>query len=316
MPEKSNSNRENSSDNLEKNLESYRDVEGLSTKELNYGLWFVEHKKIIKNIVIIVLTLLNIGLWTYSIYYLIDYYAKGKLEDEKLVASISSENLINHDMVVSRSAKNLEISEVGIVSSGSKKDFFVNIQNSNSQYRADFQYCFVSGGIELKCGNNFILPSENKYVLSLNQQASSVYGEIQFVINNLDWQRINVHSIPSWLSYRNEHINFEFSGIIFSKISADSQLQKNLNNLEFIATNNTPYNYKLITLDIILYSGNAIKGINQYILSDFKSGEFRKIQLNWADGLGNVSNINILPDVDIMDTDVYFKFEGGTGSIK
>ncbi len=54
--------------NLEKRVEQYTNVEGLSTKQLTTGLWYVEHKKLLQWILNGFLIALAAISWTYTKY--------------------------------------------------------------------------------------------------------------------------------------------------------------------------------------------------------------------------------------------------------
>lgn len=306
----------NGLNNLDKKVEEYKDISGISTKELEVGLWYVEHKEKIKKGIIIFLIVFSALTWGYSIYGLSYYWYKGVLEDEALLQDIAEQKLVSHDYLVSISAQNLAVSSVNVLRNGSDKyDYFVRLENPNPDFVAHFEYCFVSSQEEIECANNFALPGETKYIMAL---AKLNYASgVSFSLKSLSWKRINTHQIPDWDSFYSEHLNITFENISFgqAKLGALSE-GGGMNILEFLVNNKTVYNYSELPLNIILYNGNIIVGVDRLIVGELKSGETRKISLNWPNNISYAGNIQINPDLDIMRNDIYMKFEGGIGEEK
>jgi len=42
------------------------------------------------------------------------------------------------------------------------------------------------------------------------------------------------------------------------------------------------------------------------------SGQTRLIQLNWPDSISRVDEVKIIPEINIMDNNIYIKYEGKT----
>ncbi len=317
--QKNNSKQDNSEKkNLEKKLKKYEDLEGLTTKKLNFGLWYAEHAIQIKRFINITLILISFASWGFTIYNYAYYYFFGIDEDEKIIAQLTEPNLISHTYFVRKSSQELALSNVSYLkSTDNKYDLYIKIQNTNKNYWAEFEYCFSVNGIDVDCGKNFILPKESKHIMSLSQEIdSNVRGAI-FNIKNIVWRRINPHEIADWDLYKQDHANFIVDNISFTPPNASGLSEKlNLSSLEFTVTNETGYSYWDVGFNILLYRGNSIVGVNRYKAEEFMSGETRNIIINWPGNIIQVSGIDIEVEVNILDNNNYIKPEGGIGEIK
>jgi len=301
----------------EVDIEKYKDIEGISTKKLNFGLWITEHKKQFRMSLIIFLIVVAATSWAYTIYGFAYYFSRGMKEDEILVKDLLASNTIGHDYIVKISAQDLIYSSVNVLRTGSKYDFLTEIKNPNEKHWASFRYCFLIQGKEVDCSGGFILPKETKYLMSLAQEFEYQPTNIQFVVRDLKWQRINAHKYPDWQQFKDEHLNFEIKEVGFSPAESSGLSEKlSFNLLEFTTRNNTPYNYWEVVFNILLSRGSSIVGVNKYTVAEFMSGEEKFIQINWPDNLGRVNDIEIIPEINIIQDGIYIKYEGGIGEEK
>ncbi|MDD4332876.1 MAG: hypothetical protein PHT51_02080 [Patescibacteria group bacterium] len=307
---------ENELNDIEKKVEGYKDISGVSTKELEAGLWYIEHREKIKKGIIIFLLIFSVLTWGYSIYGLGYYWYKGVIEDERLLRDITEPKLVSHEYLLSLAAQNLAVSSVNVLRNGSGKyDYFVKLENPNPDFIANFSYCFVSPQEEIECANNFALPQETKYIMALAKPNSA--NSVIFTLKSLSWERVNKHQIPDWNNFYSEHLNVSFENISFGSAKLGTVSEGvGINILEFTINNKTAYNYVALPLNIILSSGNIVVGVDRLIVSELKSGETRKITVNWPSNFSYAGNIQINPDLNISRDDIYMKFEGGVGEEK
>ncbi len=296
-----------------KEVEKYTDLEGLSTKKLNFGLWYVQNRKKIRGTIVVVLIIIASITWLWTLYNFIYYYAIGIKEDEQMIREVVQGGIIDHSYLESLSPQKLLISNPEILRGNTGAfDVFVQIQNPNPKHSATFEYCFVARDEIVECGENFILPNDSKYIMALSKEISTNAQNTDFRIKNLSWKRIDVHKYPNWENYSKERLAFNISNIKFTP-APSSGLSENisLNILEFTVKNNTAYNYWAVPLDIVLYSSAGIIGVNQYTVTEFMSKESRDITLSWPGNLGRATDIQISPELDILQDDIYIRYQGG-----
>lgn len=319
MDNNQNSNQEkNQTKKAEARLKNYVGPEGITTKQLEAGLWYVEHKQLLRKILCGFLILVAAISWTYTIYGFAYYLVRGLNEDERLIKQLVEVNNIGHDYVSLVGAKSLAVAPVGILKSTDKKyDLYVQIENDNQKWWAEFDYYFLAAGSQTEKTAGFILPLETKYLLALAQDFINPPAGAVLIMENLRWRRINQHQIPDWPDYYEKHLAIESADIKFTPAGSSPLSEKlNLNQLSFNAINQTAFNFWEAGFTILLYQGGGLANINHYILNDFMSGEKRFIEISWPGDLGRAERVEIVPEINIMRDDIYIPYEGGVGQEK
>ena len=303
---------------IEKNLKNYISTEGITTKQLEIGLWYIEHKRQLKMVLISFLILISAISWVYTIYGFAYYIARGMSEDEILIKQMVQVNSVDHDYVVQVGAKGLAFGSVEIFRSSDKKyDLYTKLQNDNPKWWAEFDYYFTVAGKQTKKTKGYILPEETKHLMVLAEDFSYYPEDGRLVIENISWHRINQHEIIDWDAYRASYLNIETADIKFIPANANPLSEKlDLNQLSFNAINHTAYNYWSVGFAILLYSSDQITAINHYVLDDFMSEQKRLVEISWPGNLGRADRIEIIPEINIMEDDIYIKYDGGIGQAK
>lgn len=303
---------------IEARLENYTGPEGITTKQLEIGLWYVEHKRQLRLALIGFLILIGAVSWVYTVYGFAYYLARGMSQDEILAKQLVEASSIGHDYVLQVSAKELAVGPVEIIKSASEKyDLYVQLKNDNQRWWAEFDYYFTASGRRTKKASGYILPMEVRYLMSLAQDFTGQPADAKLIMENIKWRRIDQHQIPAWSSYYKSHLDISSSDIKFTPADLSLLSEKlNLNQLSFNAVNNTAYNYWEVGFTILLYGGGNLLNINHYGLSDFMSGQKRQVELSWPGVIGRVDKVEIIPEINIMKDNIYIKYEGGTGQAK
>ena len=282
-------------------LNKYKDLNGLSIDKMNFGLWLSENRKKITRLIIIILIAVSAFFFFYSSYNYIVYF----LTPDKTGTSNAPVSAPHNEVA------DLTIGTPQIFKNGASYDLISKVSNPNSKFVAHFQYCFSNGSEDVNCGSNFLMPSEEKYVLALGQKIASSSVNISFKISNVSWQRIDAHNIPDWTSYANDRLNFNLENI---KLSLDSEEasgdQDGLDTLEFTMTNRTAFSYYEVPLNIIFYRDSEIVGADKTVLQNFLAGETRNIRLAWPSGLSGVTRTEIRPELDLLNDSIYQKYQG------
>lgn len=294
-------------ENLEQDIDlnKYDDQSGVSLKEMDFGLWLAENRQKFLKLLTGILIALCAFFFIYSTYNLIIYYLSGDPNMDLLIDNTpTSPRQLTTD---------LEISPLEAFAGENNYDLAIKLNNPNDKFLATFDYCFALADTDLNCGTSFILPNEEKYILNLGQTLDGNSNQLSFKINAIFWQRVNSHDIPDWAAYRQERLNFIVNNLDFSSGQANSLSSKlSLSDLEFSIDNSTPYGYYEVPLNILLYNGENLVGVNRYILKNFLSGSKRDIKMSWTGSLPNVNRVEVQPDLNIVDENVYAKYQGET----
>ncbi len=283
-------------------LKNYHDPSGVSLKEMNFGLWLSEKRRLITKIIIILLIALSAFFFIYSSYNYVVYFLTGNSNEELADSFLSSpRNIVNE----------LEISPLIIFRNEENYDLVAKLKNPNEKFLGKFQYCFEQAEQEVYCADGFIFPSEEKHVLALGQKLNADQTNITFRLKNIFWQRINSRQIPSWDDFFFSRLNFAIKNLNFSPINKSGLSERvGLNTLEFEVDNQTAYGYYEAPLNILLYSGSELVGVQHYLLTNFLAGEQRNINISWPGGLQAVNRTEVKPDINIIDENVYLKYQG------
>ena len=288
---------------LDESLKGYEDPSGLTVKEMNFGLWLAQNRQKILKSIIIALILISAGLFTYSTYHFINYFRAGDPNKQILVDNINtSPRQLTED---------LELSPISVFVSGERYDLAVKVKNPNAKFMATFNYCFTQGENNIFCGTGFILPGEEKYILSLGRNNLSGLSNVSFQLADIFWQRINPHQISDWDDFAAGRLNFAIFETDFAAAS-DSGLSDriSLNTLSFSVKNDTPFGYYEVPFNIILFSGSEIVGVNRYFVNDFIAGETRQVKISWPGNFRSVNRVEVMPELNIIDENVYSKYRG------
>ena len=303
---------------IDKKVKNYVSTEGITTKQLEIGLWYIEHKRQFKMVLIGCLILISAVSWAYVIYGFAYYIARGMNEDEVLIKELVQANGANHNYIKQIAAKNLALGPVEIISlSGKKYDLYTELKNDNQKWWAEFDYYFAAAGRKTEKTKGYILPEQTRYLTALAEDFSYYPEDGRLIIENINWRRINQHEIPDWEAYRASHLNIDSAEIKFIPARLNPLSEKlGLNQLSFKAINNTAYNYWSVGFNILLYGGGRITGLNHYILNDFMSGQTRLVEISWPGDLNRTDRVEIISEINPMKDDIYIKYDGGVGQEK
>lgn len=292
----------------EKKLMKYKDLGGLSLKQLNFGLWIQKQRSNLSTIAVILLLIFIVSSLSYSSYHLIHYLAIGRKADKAMTLDLSLD-LLNIEAYRLRTApEELRFGDISIFKVNDAYDFSLLVSNPNERHMAHIEYCFSDLGKDIACAFSFISPLEEKYLISLNIKSSALFQNPNFVIKDLSWQPINRHDIPDWEAYSKKHFNVEISDINYNKANTNSSSPQQ--NLSFNIKNNSAYHLKQLPLQISLLSGTRLVGVNIYLLENLLSSESRDLSFSWPASLDRVDSVKIYPEFNVLDRDAYLPYKG------
>ena len=292
----------------EKKVVDFRDEAGLSTRRLDIGLWYVRHRRFFVIIGIAILALTAASTVGYSLYKFSDYIFVGRQQEQQNFLELTS----GGSLITNRSntGNNLSYSDVKILSGiNDQSDILAAVTNSNTRSLINFSYYFNVNGEKVGGSNDFIFPGDTKYVMAIGVKLSAPNPTATLVIGNISYSRLDRRAIGDWDQYRSSHINFLIEQAAFVPASDSGLSEKvSLGELTFHITNQSAFGYKNVPLSILLKSGGNIIAINRYQLNDFRSGEARNVRLTWPGKYSGIDQVEITPDLNILDEDVYLKY--------
>ncbi len=286
-----------------KSKKNYKSIDGLSNRHLDFGLWIAENRQKIKQGFLIFLIVFVASTLSYSTYHLADYFIYGRSQDRAMLQELTRANVDSEFIRQVMAPENLLFSFTQAYFVQGTYDFLTKIKNPNPNHYASFYYCFEEVNRELACGESFILPGEDKYVMDLNHEISGGVGAINFVVKDISWRRITAHMISDWNKFKNERLQFVIDMENFS-------IENNAYNLDFTVNNNSSFNFKEVPLQIILLGASGEIGANKYRLRDVMSQQKINVSITWPVGISRASMFLVIPELDILDSSIYIPYSG------
>jgi len=290
-------------------LKKYEDSGGVTIGKMHFGLWLSSNRRRIFKGIIIFLIIASAGMLIYSSYSYVFYLLYGRDADKELSNSLAESQLDTQAYREANTPIDLEIGTVNVFSVQGRYDFFIPIKNPNPKHVSNFSYCLRDGaGVDLLCGNSFILPGADKYLVVAGKELERAPGTVKFVITNFAWQRLNAHDIPDWPTYAATRLNFSISNLKYS--APDNSAKNPFHNLSFTLKNNTPYHFSRLPFAIVLWNGSSPTGVNLSAADNFLSSETREIHLSWPSGGERAGRAEVKIDLNILDDSVYLPYRG------
>jgi len=283
---------------------SYEDPSAdFSEGQLKFASWYVSHKLLLKKIFIGFLIGLNVIFWGYGLYGLvIHYFIEGPRLDQALRELGRSPDLAAIRALIE--PQSLEIGTVSILSGGKGKyDLSAKVSNQNPAWRTEFDYNFVADGKALPVRHGFILPNEEKLLINLGAESTARIRSASIEISNLRWSRVDAHEISDYEAWSSERLNFVFENVKFSPAVITDGIT--VSRVTFNARNLTAYSFWDVGFYIFLYRGSSLVTINYITLEEFISGQTRQVEVSWFESLPTVTQVKVVPEVNIFDPKVY-----------
>ncbi|MDA3802655.1 MAG: hypothetical protein PF488_02015 [Patescibacteria group bacterium] len=273
-----------------------------SFKRMRWGVWLAENRKNIVNTIIILLIIMSSFFFIYSIYNLIVYFNSDN----------PVENTTDNNLILENKSKpeKLQLSGVTRFSSVNSDDLVAAVLNPNDNYNSTFTYCFTRGKEDIDCQKSFVLPGEEKHIFSLGIELLAGGSLPEIELRDVSFKSVDNKRIPDFEVFKNKRLNFPITELDFSPASSRVSNVIDLNNLSFTITNNTPYGYYEVPLNILIYNGLNIIGVNRYVIDGFKSGESKDIDLSWPGDLRNGTGVEIVAELNVLNGNIYSAYKG------
>lgn len=268
-----------------------------SQLKLKIAYWYITHKIFLQRTAFFLVLLICLGLIGYGVYGL-SYHFATLDEFNKIQAGITR-NRINFKVYrLKNQPSSLIIDSVAALKSRANQyDLLAKVTNPNRRwFIKKVNYQFVSNGYASPVFVDFILPSQEKYLVAFNQSISSPPDSLILKIFEPEYQRVKTSPEAVLADFLVENVDFVPSGS--NAIS--------LPRIKFKITNQSIFNFWELPVKIILSGRSHPVGVNQTIVSQFLSDETRAVEFAWLDEIKyNVSKIIVSPDINLFDQSNY-----------
>lgn len=278
---------------------------GFSEGELKFASFWVRNRLRIQQAVTIALMALNVGVWGYAIWGILDAYAISYPRESRIVQDIAQNQLTIAALETDRPQTIKSGSVLVLQTTDNRYDMSVDLENTNAQWWAEFTYRFNLSGEETPIQNGFILPSSRSVLTQLGYRPKGRGGATaQLVVDNVRWHRVD----PSVVGARYPEYAIQRLNVAFEKMSFDPGVvlgTKQIAQTNFDLVNRGSYGYWSLGLIVRLYRGGNIIAVNHISLDRVVPGETRHVTLDWFDRVSGVTKTEIIPIVNLLDAKAF-----------
>jgi len=253
----------------------------LTEKELEVGYWWVTHRLKIKAVLILVAILvivviyLNAGIRFYQ-------YLAGSTEHQAMLEELTT-NGVNYE-VLHKSSAPVPVFignsfAVGDVASG--YDLVTLVENSNNRWwLKEIEYQYIGSQTTTAPQITYLLPNEKKYLFSFNTPVDLDPVSAKIFITRQLWEKVKdtnqVDTKKQWIKpdLHAENVNYQSSDIFFNEAK-----------VTFDLVNDSSYSFWEVEVQILLWQGNRLVGINVITIDDIQATSQRTVSSIWPNAL-------------------------------
>lgn len=283
------------------------------SKQYKRAMWWVEHRALLQKIGIAFLLLIDTILVLFVVWRFVDaFFITAPKENRALLQSVflNQEDLRAYS--AASSATDLIVSNArSFRSAADSTDFYAQMENTNNQWWAEFEYQFSFGGEETGWQKSTILPQSKKPLMILAHKTSVAGGNVEAEIQNVVWHRVDAHKIADYETWSKNRLSLDISNLLFTQepIIGDVPLSRT----EFTVHNNTAFSYESPSFFLILKRGSSVIGVNKTTLQSLVAGEKQDVIVNWFGVIPSASQFEVIPDLDLFDARTYKILSGEEG---
>jgi hypothetical protein len=290
--------------------------QNFNDKTLKFSYWYLTHKILLRKLLIIFLIVLSVIFFAYAIYIIVLEFAVYGQNYNQVLVSLPQNLLNTGGYRALHEVKEPQVVNITVIAGTSERyDFISKIKNPNSDFLVEsFDYQFITGNDDVdlskdKSGPNparvkkgFILPGEEKYLVDLSVTSKKRINQARLNIVNIQWRRIS-----DYATIQKEKLRFDIADVKFIPPVADGSNKLPVSKVSFNAINKSAFNFWNIGFYVILFKGTAIAGANYVSIDQFLTGQTRPITVNWFEPLPDITQVQVVPEVNILDSSIYME---------
>lgn len=198
-------------------------------------------------------------------------------------------------------AKNLEVMEVAVVPAGNNRvDILSRVHNPNPDIGASsFRYVFEikneDGVIATRNGVSFILPGEEKYLMTLNVELTGTVTS-SLAIQDVEWERFTDYRGRPPVNIYQRRYNELSGGSAFGEAYG-------------LLSNESPYDFRSIRVKVVLRDadGRAL-AFNATEMRTVQASEERDFRLLWPTAFpGMVARVEMEAEADVYSSENFIR---------
>ncbi|MDP2631279.1 MAG: hypothetical protein Q8P30_00745 [Candidatus Uhrbacteria bacterium] len=280
--------------------------------EYNREVAIVKARPFLKRLGIFLWTAIDVILVVLFVGYIATYLVSGFFAEREDIAAIVSNIDVMHAISADNAAQAISIGSVKeFALSNGDYDLYVEVDNPNSDWYAEFNYYFDTGSEESDRMGGYIMPNERKPLVAFRQAFDARPSDAELVVEDFVWKRVDAHAVENINDWMAEHTDFEITADDYSDIPLDGE---NIARSSFTIKNKTPYSYWSPVFYVVLERNGTVLGVNQASVAGFESGETRTVNVNWFGNAPTAGDVFVIENINFFDPDVYMPPPGESGS--
>lgn len=282
-------------------FEQYIDPTGeFTNKELAVGDWFVRHKIFLRRLSFGLLIAWCVITIAFSTFVIGEYLFRGLWQDKdtrlRQVADLSSPTATQLFAADPLQEEKIQV----FASSPGKYDIHSAFTNENAWYVAyvTYHYEASTGPTEMK--EVVVLPGQRAAVSILGIESPKRPSSVKLAIDRIRWERINAHFVSDVPAYVADRLDF-----MTADTAIGAETEEGTSKITFTLTNETVFDYWHADFLVEMRRGKAIVGVFPLSVPTLRAQEERAIDLRPFVNLDRVTNIRLIPAMDVFDRSIY-----------
>lgn len=287
------------------------DIHGVSARELKWSYWYVTHRELLEKALKSVLFLIAIFCWIFVGFRFVQFYILEPDFFQEMQMAIMTPR-VDFEAYQTRYFPKAPIPlEVFVISTGSNHyDLLAKIKNPNKDwYIESLTYQFLFNNISTEPLSAYILPGKERYLIHLGVNSESRIEGAALRITDIRWKKIQSLGLKEFAPYENERfqVSIENANYISSQVLGISE-KVPISRGSFRATNLSNYNFWNMGFLVLLTQNKKIISVAYTTSGVFPSLLPRFLEVSWFERLPTFAQMEIIPEVDVLDQTVYMDY--------
>ncbi|MBI4143186.1 hypothetical protein HY480_04910 [Candidatus Uhrbacteria bacterium] len=285
----------------------------LSERQLRWGIWLTTHRETLRRMGIVVLVLIGVGSWLFTLWGLVDHIFLDGEQLRRSVAELATPQNPRIAIIRQQQPHPITTAEVFVVPSGpGTYDIAARVVNPNPQWRAIVSYTLDVPGAAAEPMHTALLPGRDRWLVRLNVESTGFPSGATLAFSGITWDRVTTRTGPDVERYIRERLDLDIqdaafigpSALGFGTIGAgvSSGGVPSISRATFTVENRSAYGLLNPEFTVLLRRSGAIVGVNRVTMASLQSGETAKVAATWFHPLGLVTAApDVIPYIDVFD---------------
>lgn len=286
-------------------------VHGISARRLHWNYWYVAHKLFLRKLFLIFLSGISVLCWSFVFFQIVKFYVFEADFFEETHAAIMAPR-VDFDAYRSKYYPKAPIPlEVVVISLGTNHyDFLAKVKNPNKDwYIKNLTYEFLFQGGATSALTTYILPDKEKYLFHLGYDSENRIENASIRITNIQWKKIQALGLKDFSSYENERFQISIENPTYISSQTLGLSEKiPISRGSFRATNLSNYSFWNMGFLVLLTQNKKIISIEYTTSGLFPPLLPKNLEVSWFERLPARGNLEIIPEVDILDPTVFMDY--------